>query len=133
MTTLTQFGATHFGAADLGHKKRTECLVKIADLIYRHPGGTLPHKLHAPKDYKAMDRLMNRVEVTHASVLKPHCAHTRERMTQQDGPVLVLADKTVWTSSAIRRWLSRSFGFLVERGKFNPARLRELQDYGKAA
>jgi 1-acyl-sn-glycerol-3-phosphate acyltransferase len=49
------------------------------------------------------------------------------------GPVLVLADKTVWTSSVIRRWLSRSFGFLVERGKFNPARLRELQAYGAAA
>jgi len=102
MTTLTQFGATHFGAADLGHKKRTECLVKIADLIYRHPGGTLPHKLHAPKDYKAMDRLMNRAEVTHAAVLEPHRLRARERMRLVDGPVLVLHDTTELDYSGLK-------------------------------
>ena len=100
--TTTQFGARHFGGAQLGHKKRTACLVKIADLIYRHPGGTLPHKLHAPKDYKAMDRLMNRAEVTHASVLQPHRAHTWERMTQQDGPVMVLHDTTELDYSGLK-------------------------------
>ncbi len=100
--TTTQFGATHFGAAALGHKKRTECLVKIADLIYRHPGGTLPHKLHAPKDYKAMDRLMNRPEVTHATVLEPHCLQTRQQMMQPDGPVLVLHDPTELDYSGLK-------------------------------
>jgi hypothetical protein len=94
MTTATTFGAAHFGSAALGHKKRTECLVKIADLIYRHPGGTLPIKLHAPKDYKAMDRLMNRSEVSHAAVLAPHQALTRQRMQQIEGVVLVLHDTT---------------------------------------
>jgi len=102
MTTLTHFGATHFGAADLGHKKRTECLVKIADLIYRHPGGTLPHKLHAPKDYKAMDRLMNRPEVTHAAVLEPHHLRTRQQMRLVDGPVLVLHDTTELDYSGLK-------------------------------
>ncbi len=43
--------------------------LRIADRIYRHPGGTLPAKLHEPKDYKAMDRLMNRPEATHAAML----------------------------------------------------------------
>ena len=102
MTTLTQFGATHFGVADLGHKKRTDCLIKIADLIYRHPGGTLPHKLHAPKDYKAMDRLMNRPEVTHAAVLQPHHARTRQLMRLVDGPVLVLHDTTELDYSGLK-------------------------------
>lgn len=49
------------------------------------------------------------------------------------GPVLTLADKGVWNTSAVRRWLSREFGFLVERGKINPTRIRELQAYGAAA
>jgi hypothetical protein len=95
MTTLEPtFGATHFGTADLGHKQRKRCLVKIADAIQRHPGGTLPHKLHSPKDYKAMTRLMNRPEVTHAAVLQAHCQRTLELMRQVDGPVLVLHDTT---------------------------------------
>ncbi len=102
MTTATTFGAAQFGAAQLGHKKRTECLVKIADLVYRHPGGTLPAKLHAPKDYKAMDRLMNRPEATHAAVLQPHCQATREQMRQADGVVLVLHDTTELDYSGLK-------------------------------
>jgi hypothetical protein len=69
-------------------------LVKVADLIHRHPGGTLPHKLHAPKDYKAMDRLMNRPEVTHAAVLQPHCERTLTLLRQRDRPMLILHDTT---------------------------------------
>jgi hypothetical protein len=95
MATLERsFGVTHFGGCDLGHRGRDRCLVKIADLIHRHPGGTLPHKLHAPKDYKAMDRLMNRPEVTHAAVLEGHLERTLGLMRQVDGPVLVLHDTT---------------------------------------
>ena len=94
MTTTASFGTTQFGSASLGHKKRTECLVKIADLIHRHPGGTLPTKLHAPKDYKAMDRLMNRPEVTHASVLAAPCERTLQRMREATGVTLVLHDTT---------------------------------------
>lgn len=94
MTTTASFGTKQFGSALLGHKKRTECLVKIADLIHRHPGGTLPTKLHAPKDYKAMDRLMNRAEVTHASVLAAPRERTLERMREAAGVTLVLHDTT---------------------------------------
>jgi hypothetical protein len=93
-TFETSFGETHFGACELGHQQRNRCLIKIANAIHRHPGGTLPHKLHAPKDYKAMDRLMNRPEVTHASVLQSHCQRTLDLMRQAGGPVLVLHDTT---------------------------------------
>jgi hypothetical protein len=94
MTTTLSFGQEQFGTAQLGHKKRTECLAKIAECIHRHPGGTLPEKLHQPKDYKAMDRLMNRPEVTHPAVLAPHYQRTRERMAQVPGVVLVVHDTT---------------------------------------
>jgi hypothetical protein len=94
MATATTFGSSHFGAAQLGHKKRTECLIRIADCIYRHPGGTLPAKFHNPKDYKAMVRLMNRPEATHAAVLAPHYERTLGLMYQTAGPVLILHDTT---------------------------------------
>jgi hypothetical protein len=105
MTTVASFGEAHFGKADLKHKRRTNCLVRIADRIYRHPGGTLPVKLHDPKDYKAMDRLMNRPEVTHAAVLETHRQKTLERMRQSKGTqdvVLVLHDTTELDYSGLR-------------------------------
>jgi hypothetical protein len=94
MATIASFGKAHFGEAALGHQRRTKCLVRVADRIYRHPGGTLPAKLHEPKDYKAMDRLMNRAEVTHAAVLEPHRQRTLAHLRQAKGVVLVLHDTT---------------------------------------
>src|SRR5271166_2694296 len=94
MTTVASFGERHFGAALLGHRRRTQCLVRIAQQIYRHPGGTLPAKLQQPKDYKAMDRLMNRPETTHAAVLEPHRQQTLKQMRHRNGVVLVLHDTT---------------------------------------
>ncbi len=47
-------------------------------------------------------------------------------------PILVLGDKSVWHASAIRRLLSRSTAFLLERGKLNPNRIRELQAFGQS-
>jgi Transposase DNA-binding len=102
MTTPASFGQTHFGTAALGDPRRRRCLVRIADQIYRHPGGTLPAKLHQPKDYKAMDRLMNRPETTHAAVLEPHRQHTREQLARRDGVVLVLHDTTELDYSGLR-------------------------------
>jgi hypothetical protein len=94
MTTTATFAQTHFGQASLGDPRRSRCLVRIADQIYRHPGGTLPAKLKQPKDYKAMDRLMNRPETTHASVLDTHRQHTLRQMGSHPGVLLMLHDTT---------------------------------------
>jgi hypothetical protein len=94
MTTGESFGERNFGTAVLGHVRRTQCLVRIAERIYCHPGGTLPTKLHEPKDYKAMDRLMNRPETTHAAVLEPHRQQTLKQMGLSPDVVLVLHDTT---------------------------------------
>jgi 1-acyl-sn-glycerol-3-phosphate acyltransferase len=48
-------------------------------------------------------------------------------------PILVLGDKSVWHASWIKRVLSSRIGFLLERGKLNPGRIRELQQFGRAA
>jgi len=47
-------------------------------------------------------------------------------------PILVLGDRQVWHASWIRRVLSSRIGFLLERGKLNPNRIRELQAFGRA-
>src|SRR5271168_1814942 len=74
------FAQEHFGNADLGHKVRNAALVRTAARIFRHPGGTLPDKMGSPAAYKSMDLLMNRAEVTHASVLASHRQRTLEKM-----------------------------------------------------
>jgi 1-acyl-sn-glycerol-3-phosphate acyltransferase len=47
-------------------------------------------------------------------------------------PILVLGDKSVWHASWVKRLLSNSIGFLLERGKLNPRRIEELQAFGQA-
>jgi 1-acyl-sn-glycerol-3-phosphate acyltransferase len=47
-------------------------------------------------------------------------------------PILTLGDKNVWHASRLKKILSSKIGFLVERGKLNPGRIRELQAFGRA-
>jgi 1-acyl-sn-glycerol-3-phosphate acyltransferase len=46
-------------------------------------------------------------------------------------PLLTLGDKNIWHASSLRRLLSSRIGFLLERGKLNPNRIRELQAFGR--
>jgi 1-acyl-sn-glycerol-3-phosphate acyltransferase len=47
-------------------------------------------------------------------------------------PILTLGDKNVWHASRLKKILSSKIGFLVERGKLNPNRIRELQEFARA-
>ena len=47
-------------------------------------------------------------------------------------PIAVLGDRRVWHASWIRRLLSSRIGFLLERGKLNLGRVRELQMFARA-
>ena len=47
-------------------------------------------------------------------------------------PILVLGDKAVWHANWFKKLLSSKIGFLLERGKFNPNRLDELQKFGRS-
>jgi hypothetical protein len=88
------FVPAYFGTIDLGHKSRNKCFARVAQQISRHPGGTLPDKMGDPASYHAMDRLMNRPETTHESILKPHCERTVAKMQACPGMVLILHDTT---------------------------------------
>jgi hypothetical protein len=93
------FVSNYFGEVDLGHRSRNRCFERVAQQISRHPGGTLPDKLSDHADYLAMDRLMNRPETTHESVLRPHYQRTQEKMEAHAGVVLILHDTTVFDYS----------------------------------
>jgi hypothetical protein len=89
------FGMRNFDALDLGDERRTACLVRSADIMCRHPGGTLPDKLNRPADLRAFYRLMRRPEVTHAALLRSHADHTRACIGELGaGVVLILHDAT---------------------------------------
>lgn len=90
----TSFGALHFGAAELGDRRRTRRLVLTADRIAQHPGGTLPKKLRDPAALDALYRLAGAEAVTHEAVLEPHRQLTLRRMRDCDDAVLILQDST---------------------------------------
>lgn len=92
--TEVSFGEVHFGGAQLGNRARTRRLVKGADALARHPGGTLPEKIKNPADLQGLYRLVQRPEVTHASVLAPHQAETIRRIERHQGPLLAISDAT---------------------------------------
>ena len=92
--TTASFGSLHFGDAQLGDVRRTRRLIRAADALAEHPGGTLPQKFHDPYPLDALYRLANRKEVTHDAVLEPHRQRTLQAMRRADGPVLVIHDTT---------------------------------------
>lgn len=100
--TERSFGEIHFGGAKLGNRARTRRLVKAADTLAKHPGGTLPDKIKDPADLQALYRLVQRREVTHASVLAPHQAETIRRIEQHPGPLLAISDATELDYSGLK-------------------------------
>ena len=88
------FGGEHFGAAQLGDRRRTRRLVELANRMANHPGGTLPDKVNSPASLKALYRLMDCEEVTHRSVLESPRQRTLEKMAGTEGTVLVIHDGT---------------------------------------
>jgi hypothetical protein len=91
---LQSFGEEHFDEADLGDRRRNRRLVRLADKIVQHPGGTLPDKVNDPASLKALYRLMNSEDVTHEAVLASSRERTLRLMRETDGTVLVLHDST---------------------------------------
>jgi len=95
------FGESHFQSAELGDQRRTARLVKTADALRRHPGGTLPNKLNEPAELKALYRLCNADGVTHESVLAAHRSKTLGSLEGQQRHILVIHDTTTLDYSTL--------------------------------
>lgn len=94
MSFSAGFGEENFGNCKLGHKQRTRRLVQTADAIMAHPGGSLPEKMQSPAMLKGLYRLMDNDQVTHESVITPHCQQVVEKMRACRQVVLLLQDST---------------------------------------
>ena len=93
-TAPPTWGQENFGAAQLRDRRRTRCLVDLADRIHRHPGGSQPQKFGDPKALQRCYHLMNQRAVTQAAVLEPHRRRTFERLRGHDGTALLIHDGT---------------------------------------
>src|SRR5947209_5821187 len=93
-TTLATFGQEHFGSAQLGNRKRTKRLVRVADRLAAHPAGSLPDKMQSPAELEALYHLVQCPTVTHAAVLQPHTGRTRQAIEAHPGVTLIAHDDT---------------------------------------
>src|SRR5580704_13737908 len=94
LATDVSFGQHHFGSCDLNDARLVARAVKTADLILRHPGGTLPEKLNHHADIVGLYRFANNPKVTHQKLLAGHFALTRRKMQECEGTVLIIHDTT---------------------------------------
>lgn len=88
------FGETMFANAELGDRRRTDRLVQLTDQLCKHPGGTLPEKLKSPKDLKALYRLCDCDQVTHAALMTPMRQAILADIHERDDTILILHDGT---------------------------------------
>ena len=89
------FGERNFGSAELGDKRRTRRLVKVADQMVHRPGGSLSEKINSPNALKAMYRLLDSPSVSHGAILKSHQRHLFDEVfPEQAGYTLMISDAT---------------------------------------
>lgn len=82
-----------FGDCVLGDARRTKRLVKVATQAAARPDGSTPDQAESWKKCKAVYRLMDCNDVSHANIIEPHCEQTR--LSCPAGSVqLILCDTT---------------------------------------
>ena len=82
-----------FGNCDLGDTRRTKRLVKVAIQAAARPDGSTPDQTESWGKCKAVYRLMDCDDVSHANIIGPHCEQTRQSCPA--GSVqLILCDST---------------------------------------
>jgi len=91
-----------FGRAELGDIRRTQRLVRLTDQLCKHPGGSLPDKLSSPKDLKALYRLCDRDEVTHAALMTAVRQAVLQDLDRRDDTILILHDATELDFSTVK-------------------------------
>jgi Transposase DNA-binding/Transposase Tn5 dimerisation domain len=72
-----QWAATQFEECDLGDKRRTRRLVKMAAVMGQNPAAGFPRQLENWSDVKAAYRLFDADDVTFEAVVTPHWRRTR--------------------------------------------------------
>jgi Transposase DNA-binding/Transposase Tn5 dimerisation domain len=88
---IPQWAEQQFGTCELGDKRRTKRLVKLATDVATKPDAATPKQTETWADCKAAYRLVNQEKVTFDAVTAPHCRLTRDVAA---GTWLVINDTT---------------------------------------
>lgn len=88
-----QWANEQFDDCQFGDLRRTKRLVKAAQQAAARPDGSTPDQTESWGDCKAVYRLMDCDEVTHAEIIRPHCARTRQSC-ESSSTKLILCDTT---------------------------------------
>ena len=74
---VADWAEQQFGSCDLGDRRRTKRMVKLAAQAAAQPDATTPQQTERWADCKAAYRLFDQEDVTFDAVIAPHCALTR--------------------------------------------------------
>ncbi len=88
-----QWAESEFAPTQLGDRRRTKRLVKIAANLVQSPSGTLPQAFPEWKDLKAAYRFFAQPEIGYQQIQQPHWQRTRAACGQP-GQYLLIEDTT---------------------------------------
>lgn len=92
---------TTFGGCELGDRRRTERLVKLAEQCASRPDGSTPDQTESWADCKAAYRLFDEEDVTFDAIIAPHTQQTRQQ--GEPGEILLLVNDTTQVNYGLRR------------------------------
>jgi hypothetical protein len=82
---------THFAAANLGDRRRTQRLIHLATQIALHPSGSFPQQTESWNDLRAAYNLFDCADVTFEAIASPHWELTKKTVGER---FLIIADTT---------------------------------------
>lgn len=109
-----QWAQNEFSLVELGDRRRTQRLVKIATSLAQSPGGTLPQALPQWGELKAAYRFFSQPENHYEAILQPHWQRTLEQC-QRPGEYLLIEDTSFLDYSAHRA--TQDLGINGSRGR----------------
>lgn len=88
---ISKWAKQQFGDCQLGDKRRTQRIVKLAEQVAKHPDGSTPEQTSQWADCKAAYRLFDADDVSFDAICQPHWRLTR---SQCEGTWLLIGDTT---------------------------------------
>ena len=109
LTSPREWAQHEFGFAQLGDQRRNRRLVKIAQQLAAHPGGTLPQTFCDWAELKAAYRFFGQAGVGFQPIQAPHVERTQEQC-HQAGEYLIIEDTTLLDYST--HWATEDLGWI---------------------
>lgn len=101
VSSPAQWAQSEFSLVELGDRRRTQRLVKLATSLAQSPGGTLPQAMPQWGELKAAYRFLSQPENRYEAILQPHWQRTLEQC-QRPGEYLLIEDTTLLDYSTHR-------------------------------